>query len=281
MQMITYIASALHTKIYDSNGNETNLWEAYKVKDNLDKGEAHGKKLEFDKIYYKSAEGAKEAKLVESIQNKLNNYLKAKKGNPLATITLSNEENDYLTKNNLSLAREDALRIFLKEKINNLEWNQADDGDFATKCREVNIQLHGLYNRFDKSKFYTHWYVRALMSMRGFVVGMLEKRYGRRHYSDALGHATEGYINTSLKYIMRINSISNGSALGWFRSIGWAICPFIGKTKLAECMKRVGFADDQIQNMYRNAASMYLMVILHILRMVLFNALGNGWSWLL
>lgn len=282
MHMVTYIASGLHTKIYDANGKETNLWDAYKVKDSLDEtGEKHGKKLEFETTYYKSAEGAKEAKIVESIQNKLNTYLSAKSSNPLATISLSDEEQSYLDKNNLSLAREDALKTFLKERLHSLEWTQTDDADFATKCREVNIRLHGLYNRFDKSKFFTHWYSAALMAMRGYAIGMIEHRFSNRHYSDALGHDVEGYVNTYFKYLMNIRGMADGSFVGWFRSIGWAVCPFIGKTKLAENMKRVGFADDQIQNMYRSASSTYLMVILHIIRMVLWNALGNGWKWLI
>lgn len=259
MQLMSYLALANGTKLWDENGNRTDLFHSYEVVDNVDdKGNKGGKTLRQKGIMFKSPNGKKTYDLIQSILSKMQNA----NTNTLlgSVITLSQEEQEYLDKNNLSLANTDNTKKTLEDNANRLIWTSDDESIFMDKAREINIRLHGIYNNQDKVAFTQSWYGNAVTAMRGWALGMAERRFATNHYSIALGRNVEGSITTIAKVLVNMGADKQGYGL----TARALLLPF-GKNT-AKAMLRAGFSANQFRNLKRGFFDGLFILSLLLLR---------------
>lgn len=267
MQSMAYLAIAQRTKLYDENGNPISLWEAYKVVDNKDTYDRKGgKTLELNGTFFKHKGAKKEYDMIKSILSQLENPASA--GPFGAVIHLTQEQKDYLSNKGYNIANTENTIHSLNDDAYNLTWNIDDESAYMDKCREINNRMHGIYNNQDKVALQQNWFGNALLAMRGYALGMIERRYSSGHYSVALGQDVEGSITTLSKVI----------AAGFTDSMGFmktmrAIClPMSKRAKLD--MYRAGFSSNQIANMRRNFGDAMLISLLVLLKGL--TAAGGG-----
>lgn len=256
MQSVSYLALAQKIKVYDESGNRVSLFNAYSVVDNTDEnGRKNGKTLKMEGTFFKSKNGVEEYKLIQSILNELTN---PKNSGPFgAVINLNQEQQNYLNNKGYSLANLENTIKSLEDDAYKLTWSIDDESAYMDKCREVNNRMHGIYNNQDKVAFQGNWFGNALLSMRGYALGMIERRYSSGHYSVALGHDVEGSLNTLSKVIFT-------DSLGFSKTILAIMLPMSKKAKLE--MYRAGFSKNQVANMKRNWGDMLVIAFLWLLK---------------
>lgn len=257
MQSISYLALASKIKLYDEKGNRMSLFEAYKVKDNEDVyGNKGGKTLVLEDKLFKTKDDIKQYKLVSSILSQL----ESSSGGPFGgIISLTAEQQDYINNKGYNLADTKNTIFSLKDDLAELTWNFKDESAFMDKCREINNRLHGIYNRQDKVAFTQNLYGNALLAMRGYALGFLERRYSTNHYSIALGHDIEGSISTLGKVIWTF--LSEGNIMKGIR----AICLPISKQAKLD-MYKAGFSANQVANMRRNFGDAMFICLFMLLK---------------
>jgi hypothetical protein len=289
MHTITYLALAMNTKLYDEYGNEVNLLDAYqrqnityesKEKDSEGRNievETGKKKLALNGVYFKSIEDKRAYDLINSIISKIEASIAS---GPLSRgIDLTTEEANYLDEHGYDLAdTETVLENLKKIDLNEHHWGQADESEFMDKAREINIRMHGIYNSQDAVTLAQTWYGKILLSMRGYALGMLERRFGKDKYSIALGQQVEGSLNTGAKYYLNLFTktkrgfMEARSMMDITRVIVRSTCEvfYFSKSK----MMSEGFSEHQYRNMRRNFADGIMIGLLMCLRML--TALGKS-----
>lgn len=246
MQLMSYLALAHGTKLWDENGNKTDLYHSYEVINNEDEdGNKGGKTFRQKGIMFKSSSGKKTYDLIQGIINKINN---ASVSSSLfgGVINLSQEEQDYMDKHNLNLANTENTLKTLEDNSRNLIWTDDDESAFMDKAREINDRLHGIYNNQDKVAFTQNLYGSAVLAMRGWALGMIERRFAGNHDSIALGHNVEGSLVTVAKVIANARADKQGFGL----TTRALLLPF-GKNT-ARAVLKAGFSANQFRNLKRN-----------------------------
>lgn len=142
------------------------------------------------------------------------------------------------------------------------EWNLDDEVKFVNLCREVNNRMHGIYNKMDQTAFHRNLFGQMLLAMRGYALGLLQRRFATNYYSISLGHETEGSMLTFGKMIWNMLG-TKGQFLDSARLI---LCPFGKGTE--RTMLDMGFSAAQYRNMRRNWADFAFIAILGILKML-------------
>lgn len=260
MSSMSYLALASKIKLYDKHGTRISLYDAYKEVDNEDVyGNKAGKTLALDEVYFKTDEGRQTYDIINSITSKL----EASAASPFGSvINLTTEEQDYITNKGYSLASTDDTLALLAQDAEDLTWNAMDESAFMDKAREINIRMHGIYNNQDKVAFSQNWYGNAVLAMRGYALGMLERRFGANKYSVTLGQDSEGSLNTLAKVLA-----STFTDRGGFALTCRALLLPLGK-KSAQAMYAAGFSPNQAKNMRRNFGDMLLIGLLSLLRCI-------------
>lgn len=258
MQSISYLALAHKTKLYKPDGTSITMYDAYEKTDNVDTYEREGgKTLELKDTYFKSKAGIDEYNLIISILDQLT----ANSSNPFGNvINLSTEQQEYLDKKGYRVADLANTIRKLQEDSYNLTWQVEDESTFMDKCREINNRMHGIYNNQDKTYFHQKWYGSMLLSMKGYALGMMERRWSRGHYNVALGHDVEGSMQTLGKSIIR---------MGIPKTMLFLMLPMSKRMKLE--YYKAGFSRNQVANMKRNSGDALIITALFMLRM--FSAL--------
>jgi hypothetical protein len=258
MSSIAYLALAGKTMLYDENGDKISLFNAYKVVDNVDSyGRKGGKTLSLEGTFFKSKDGKAEYDMANSIISKIESAM----SNPFgAAINLSQDEQDYLSNKNYNLADTENTLTQLRQDAENLTWNATDETEFMDKAREINIRLHGIYNNQDKVAFSQSWYGNAVLAMRGYALGMMERRFGANKYNVALGQNTEGSLNTVAKVIL-----STFTDRGGFKLTARALLMPFGKNT-ANALYQAGFSANQVRNLKRNFGDFLLIGLLALLK---------------
>lgn len=141
-------------------------------------------------------------------------------------------------------------------------WNIDDESKFMDKAREINNRMHGIYNNADKVAVQQNVYGNALLAMRGYALGMIQRRFGVNAYSVTLGSETEGSMRTLAKVIA-----STFTDKGGFGLTARAILTPVSKTT-QQRMLEAGFSANQYYNMRRNWADMAVIVALTLLKML-------------
>lgn len=258
MSTISYLALASKTKLYDEYGTRISLFDAYKVVDNEDTyGNKAGKTLSLEGTFFKSATGKQEYDMINSIISQIEAAMSSPFG---ASINLTQDEQDYLANKGYNLADTENTLFNLRQDAEKLTWNATDETEFMDKAREINIRLHGIYNNQDKVAFSQSWYGNAVLAMRGYALGMMERRFGANKYSVALGQNTEGSLNTVAKVLL-----STFTDRGGFKLTARALLLPFGKNT-ANALYQAGFSANQMRNLKRNWGDNLLIGLLFLLR---------------
>lgn len=278
MQSMAYLAVAKKTKLYTATGSEVSLWDAYQKSPNYHTNEngkiigKKGNKLVLAGDFYKIKDGDYLYELIESIKDKM----KANQKDPFHPIAYTDEEQDYIKEHNINEADTDNALFQLEDQQKELKWGDADESAFMDKCREINNRMHGIYNLQDKTAFQQEWYGNAVLAMRGYALGLFERRFGTSKESIALGHDTEGSLNSFSKFFAYnltaqwgnpdLNALGkfNSSMVGILKTVLHTILPWTHLTTNA--MLDAGFSKNQLANVRRNSADIYMMLLLALIR---------------
>ena len=292
MQSMAYLSLAHNTKLVGTKGTRCNLWDAYKREKYIDKKsgvidrviDRSKYDLEFRGTKFKNAVGhdgitseklrkkemflKNEGDLAE--YNRLVDLLeKVEKSiqSPLIAFSPTTEELKYIADNKLSIDRLGNIRTHIQNSIYKMLWTADDETKFMDKAREINNRMHGIYNNQDKTAFHGNWYTNAFLAMKGYALGMIERRFSPSHYSIALDTDVEGSIMTMGKVWAGIFAKEVNVNLRLALAATFA-APFVlrNNSKLRTKFIQAGFSSFQISNMKRNAMDLYILIILYLMR---------------
>lgn len=91
--------------------------------------------------------------------------------------------------------------ILLKERERIL-FTEVDEVDLINKCRRKANDMHGLYDLSNKSYIQTCFLSPALLTMKGYCFGYLQKKAAPAHYNIIQGREDEGTWQTLLKFAL-------------------------------------------------------------------------------
>lgn len=145
---------------------------------------------------------------------------------------------------------------------NNPTLDNSDIVKFQNLCREVNNRMHGIYNKLDKTAFHNNLYGNFVLAMKGYAIGMLQRRIGSNKYSISLERNTEGSLRTVGKVLYMMFSTKGA----WKKCLRSLLIPF-GEGAL-KAMKSLGFSESQFRNMRRNFADATFILLLLIIKTI-------------
>lgn len=295
MQSMAYLAIAHNIQLVGTKGTRTNLWNAYERKELSRKtdpslkdkalGNVKSYTLEFkgklfdsatgpngitsdklrdNEIFLKSDTNRDEYNMLEDLLGRVEKAIFS----PLIGLTLTAEQQDYLNKNNIGLGDLYKIKTSVQNAIYKMIWTLDDETKYMDKAREINNRMHGIYNNQDKTAFHQQWYTNAFLAMKGYALGMMERRYSNAHHSIALDNDVEGSLNTMSK--LWFSSFSKEVNIAWYHALGATfLAPFLNKNnKLRQKLQAAGFSDFQVSNMKRNFMDMFILGLLYIMRLM-------------
>lgn len=300
MQTIPYLAMGEHTKVYDRDGNKMSLLDAYEIVDGQEVfaierelgDEPLGKspkKIKLKDEIFRSTEDILNYNKVVSMLDRIGNYFShhtdAKPGTKIALDFFSTEERDYLSKLKFMVPENVKQLTSLENALNlkkaSLKFNEEDESDFMNKCRNITNRLHGIYNTEDKVAFQQNFYGNLVMAMRGYALGMANRRYASSKYNVPQGIVNEGNYNTAFKVLLgalaAFRDFENwkGALEATFMTIASVLSfglPLSSRInwakewqyKIRADMKKAGFSDHQYYNMRRTAADFAIFEMLFL-----------------
>lgn len=270
MQSMSYLALANSIKVYDVDGTETSLYDAYSVEHLEDEtGKTFkDRTLALNGVYLKDAESVEKYHMLEDILSEIDNALQS--SSPFGRITnFTQEQLDYMNEKGYYMDDLSTLRTLIETDKYNLTWSIDDESAFMDKAREINNRMHGIYNNQDKVATQQSIFGNMLLSMKGYALGLAERRFGTSKHSTALGGEVEGSMRTLLKVIMSSATDRGGFSLT-MRAI---LFPFGKKAK--QNMLRAGFSANQFYNMRRNWGDGAAIVALLLLKLLTEAPVGD------
>lgn len=286
MQSMSYLSIANGTTLHSSLGGSKNLWDSYRRVENSRGGKRGNKKtytLEFDGLLLETAVGPNGVTFDKLDNNEVflkdiskfgdYNMLKDMLGqieraisSPLLGINFTQEQQDYLASHNIGLGDFHKIRTQVQNDIYQMLWTSDDEVKFMNKAREVNNRMHGIYNNQDKTAWHQNWYTNAFLAMKGYALGLMERRYSNNHKSISLDNDVEGSLNTMSKlwlstFSKEIDTRFKDAFCATF------FTPFMSK-KVKQRLKDSGFSDSQMANMRRNFMDYMILSLLYMLRML-------------
>lgn len=258
MQSIPYIGLAINTKLYDENGNETNLWEALQVEGIS--GTKKGKELSYKgKTYFKDKANIATYNMISDIIAQIDNVMSSTSilG---PTLQLSSEQQSYLASKGYNIADLKGTKTQLTNDIQSLIWSENDETTFQVRAREVSNRMHGIYNNSDKVMFQQTIYGNMALAMRGYALGMFERRFGSSKYSVSLGDETGGSVADAIKVFLLPFMDKSYIPL----TVRALLLPFGEKTK--QQMLNAGFSMHQYRNMRRNFGDFAFIAMLMVIK---------------
>lgn len=276
MQSIAYLSILNGTTVYDSQGNPLSLWDAYQVVDIDPSNPSAGKKIALkDGVVFKEKSGIPTYNLIQGIISKIDASLAASSSSPFGgAISLTKEEQDYLDSKGYNLADMEIVRRALVDDAEALTWNTDDESAFMDKAREINNRLHGIYNNQDKVAF-QQWgwgFGNMLLAMRGYALGMIERRFGRSKYNTMLGEEVEGSMNTFAKVVASTFTDEGG----FWKTMKYIFLPTFLGDKVKTDMEAQGFSAAQYYNMRRNFGDMFFIAFFALLKAITKAKAGGG-----
>lgn len=270
MQSMSYLALANSIKVYDVNGNKASLYDAYSAEHLEDEtGKTFkDRTLALNGIYIKDAESVEKYHMLESILSEIDSALES--SSPFGRVTnFTQEQLDYINEKGYHMDDLAALRTLIETDKYNLTWTVDDESAFMDKAREINNRMHGIYNNQDKVAMQQSVFGNMLLSMKGYALGLAERRFGTSKHSTALGGEVEGSMRTLLKVIMSSVTDRGGFSLT-MRAI---LFPFGNKAR--QNMLKAGFSANQFYNMRRNWGDGAVIVALFLLKLLTEAPVGD------
>lgn len=291
MQSMGFLAMGHKKKIYDANGKMTSLVDAYET---TGFGDIQLKEVDGVRYWYKIQNGSK-------IDNKIAQKLEK------TYVTLDNDLEEWLVKYghytkkeiyDASKSNNELLKSMLKHLQENIRWSIHDEAEFRQMCREVGNRMHGIYNFSDMTAAHNNIVYSAVLQMRGWMLGQLERRIGQRRYNFALKQTAEGSLITTWKVLsaafrqpsIRLVREGNKNEDGTWSTfdineivkletkrevIGNTIAAlfFPYRKSTQRKLKQRGFDDFQIANLKRNLWD-HITVLKHIAYLKLMTLMG-------
>ena len=300
MQTIPYYAMGIKMRVYDHEGNPMRLIDAYEIVDgeevfNIENsGEALGrtpKKLKLKDGIFRNAADIDKWDTVQGMLSKVSDFFdshpNAKNNQAIALDMFSDSEREYLEEEGFSIPTNvkqlQSLSNALKLKASELTFNIDDESAFMDKCRSICNRLHGIYNSEDKVTFQQNFYGNLVMAMRGYALGMINRRYAGSKFNVPQGKVIEGNYDTAFKMLMSglydINNMDNWKAVG---EAFLLTVPLIGNSllfnqkygeRLKADMLKAGFSENQYYNMRRTGADFLVISALNL--MILLSSPGR------
>ena len=194
MQGMSYLITALDLKVYDRDGHQYDYFDAY----TNDKGVL---RLQPNQ-YFISAEFAKDYDSLRKIYNEI--FTKQKLSNEgNVNLNLTAEESELLRKYDIDVAALQSSDILnkLSYLFDNNVVGDAFEIQYMRKCRAINDRMHGIYNKANKTTLHSSLTGAMLMSLRGYMLGYIERDFTDTREDVTLGRGVEGVYKTLLKYI--------------------------------------------------------------------------------
>lgn len=146
-----------------------------------------------------------------------------------------------------------------QEEVNQ---SNADHLKYTMLCREVNNRMHGIYNKMDKPALAKSWYGQLILSMKGYALGYLVRRFGSNQQNLALGQDVEGTMLTAFKVF--VNMFQNPESFQY--SLRMLVLPFGKGTE--QMMRDMGFSPSQYRNMRKNWADYIIILLLALIKAI-------------
>lgn len=293
MQTIPYYAMGNRMKVYDHEGNAMKLIDAYEIVDGDEvfaiddaSGNAIGrtpKKLKLKEGIFRNAADIDKYDTVQGMLERIDRFYQnnpnAKDSNAIALDLFSDEEKEYLADEGLTVPANvkqlGGLKNALQLKANELTFNESDESEFMDKCRNICNRLHGIYNSEDKVTFQQNFYGNLVMAMRGYALGMINRRYAGSKYNVPQNKVVEGNYVTAAKVLMSsfwdINNMDNWKAVGEAFLLA-AFPPLLANKKYGNRLKadmvKAGFSEHQYYNMRRTGADFLVIEALLLAKLL-------------
>lgn len=179
-------------------------------------------------------------------------------------IPLTEEEKEMLLSININvegLNKNDALYM-IQERTRDLFVTDRTWLEFKMKGQEIGLRNHGIYNSQDYSLIQSTFWGKLLSALKGYAFGMIEKSWGSMHYSEALGHDTEGFRMTSLKlFISLLQGKRDFDDMSRWRKVLALVFPFFCENRVVQA----GFSHHQYKNLQRTWVAQALILALRLL----------------
>lgn len=291
MQSMSYLSLLYGTKVYDENGHEHSLMQIYRVEDNEDLSDntKAGKTLGINGVFYKEKTGKIQYEEIES-------QIRAVILNGAPMFSVLNSTVELLRRHNIVKEGENDIdlnnkRYTIQEKTtithegnpvevsigmanlihdlrkaqSELVWGQADESDLSNKAREINNKMHGVYNYQDKGIINQRLLGQLFMAMKGWAVGMIQRRFESSHYSVVLGDYTEGTMISMWKlFFSAFNETGEG---GWKRFFQGFFFPLSKNYK--QDLQDAGYSVKTYYNARRAWLDKLAILILTLIRVIM------------
>lgn len=221
------------------------------------------KQIAEESRFYKNRGDKDKYEMLSTLFNKIQSY--ASNSSPFgSSLTLTQEEQDYINEKGYNLADAANVLSMLQGDMNNLIWTVDDESSFMDKAREINNRMHGIYNNQDKVALQQSIFGNMLLAMRGYALGLMERRFSQSKYSVALGGESEGSLNTVAKVIASTFTDRQG-----FKTTFMALTmPVLFGEKTKQQMLQAGFSVNQFYNMRRNFGDFMLIGMLAAIKLL-------------
>lgn len=218
--------------------------------------------IEEESRFYKNRGDKDKWTLIKSIFDTLSQG--AQGGSILGAPVLTAEQRAYIDSKGYNLANLPDVLAKLQGDMNSLVWTIDDESSFMDKAREINNRMHGIYNNQDKVALQQNIFGNMLLAMRGYALGLIERRFSQSKYSVALGGESEGSMNTLAKVIASTFTDRQG-----FKTTFMALTmPVLLGEKTKQAMLQAGFSTNQFYNMRRNFADFAFIAMLAVIKML-------------
>lgn len=301
MQTIPYYAMGIRQKVYDHEGNQMSLMDAYDVVDGdevfaVDKqynqdhsddevlGRTH-KRIKLKDGIFRSVEDIDKYDTVTGLIKKIDDLFEAnpnlKDNATIAADLFNEEERSYLDEENLAIPTTirqlSTLKNALTLKSHELVFNEDDESAFMDKCRNICNRLHGIYNTEDKVAFQQNFYGNLVMAMRGYALGMVNRRFSNSRMNLPQNKVVEGSFNTGLKVLASvfydIKNWDNWKAVTEALVLTMPVTQFLMfnnkySSKVKADMQKAGFSEHQYYNMRRVGADFLVIETLWLMKLL-------------
>lgn len=115
---------------------------------------------------------------------------------------LSEEDKEWCKKHYPVASREmviDMLGIIAQKEKDRLCFQLQDEVNLIQAARRKVNDMHGLYDKQNKAYIQTEWYSSALMAMKGYALGYMQRKASTANYNITLQREDEGAWTTMLK----------------------------------------------------------------------------------
>ena len=241
------------------------------------------KKLKLKDGIFRSVEDIATFNKVQQLVNRLADYFdshpKMKPHDSIALDLFTQEDFDYLRKQKFFIPTTNkdliTLKAALSTKLNSLTYNDTDESEFMDKCRNICNRLHGIYNSEDKVAFQQMWYGNLVMSMRGYALGMANRRFADSRYNVPQKKVVEGNYNTFLKVLL--SAIYNSNNMYNWKATAEALLLTVpgynmyallsdkAGDRIKADMQAAGFSEHQYYNMRRTGADFLVLEALALM----------------